>query len=88
MPRTSKRRQFLDQLELEVQKRLTQRSLRNMDDEDDSVEDRKDVVSLAILKEAESKRYLFRSSKYRKGPSLERFAMDLDSDEEPKEDET
>ena len=48
------------------------------DSDDDSFEDAIDLASAVSLATVKKKRYLFRSPKYRKGPSRIRFKMDLE----------
>jgi hypothetical protein len=61
MPRISKRARFIRDLEGIVAERLATRQLRSM------VANRVDVALVTALKNAHAKRYLFRTSLYRKG---------------------
>ena len=67
MPRTSKRKFFVRKLEKTLQKRIIFRCYREIDDDQDSLEDVKDVVVAVATANAKRQRYLFRLSKYRKG---------------------
>jgi hypothetical protein len=85
MPRLSKRKRFIAELHKMFKHRMIPRAWRTMDDEEDSVEDAKDVAVAVAARNAEGRRYLFRQPKYRKGE--DRFVADLDADEEPENEE-
>jgi hypothetical protein len=85
MPRLSKRKRFIAELHKMFKHRMIPRAWRTMDDEEDSVEDAKDVAVAVAARNAEGRRYLFRQPKYRKGE--DRFVADLDADEEPGNEE-
>jgi DDE superfamily endonuclease len=77
MPRLSKRARFIRDLEGILETRLIARHLRELLDEDDEIANSLDVAVCNALDRAKKSRYLFRPGKYRKGPSEERFATDL-----------
>jgi DDE superfamily endonuclease len=83
MPRKSKRAVFLSWFRKQVRVRLLNKIVRLYADEEDSLEDVKDVASLAMLQSAEGRRYLHRNSTYRKSLANERFTTDLDSSSAP-----
>ena len=56
---------------------MNARAVRVMDDDDDSLEDMKDLATAVCLSELRKRRYLQRPSKYRKSPASERFETDL-----------
>jgi DDE superfamily endonuclease len=83
MPRSSKRAEYLRRLRRYFQTRMVYRASRKMltstdDDDDDLLNDSMDLHVLQKLRFAEERRYLFRSSKYRKGRHNEVFERDLD----------
>ena len=57
------------------------RAIRIYDDDDDSLEEIKDLATVICLSEIRKRRYLQRPSKYRKGPAQERFKTDLNADQ-------
>ena len=59
---------------------MKHKSIRMMDDDDDSLEDLKDLATAVCLSEIRKRRYLNRPSKYRKSPAGERFAIDLNEE--------
>ena len=75
MPRTSRKQQYLQSLARKLRFRLFMRARRELDDEQDSVEDTVDVAFSMALRKGERKRYLFRRSCNRKGH--DRFTADL-----------
>jgi DDE superfamily endonuclease len=78
MPRVSKRAQAISCLNSLLNKRIIGRSIRMLDDDNDSLEDIKDLATAVCLSEVRKRRYLNRSSRYRKSPAIERFNTDLD----------
>lgn len=79
MPRISMKKRFLGSLTKLLNKRLQRRALRTINDEEDSLEDAKDLAVAMALKNGFTRRYLFRNPKYRKG--IDRFNDDLDDGE-------
>ena len=73
MPRISKRARALSCLEALLKGRMNARAVRVMDDDDDSLEDMKDLATAICLSKLRKRRYLQRPSKYRKSPASERF---------------
>ena len=69
-----------------MSQQLTNRLFRTIVEEDDSVEDAKDVVFASMIHEAESHRYLFHNQNYRKSP-YDRFKEDLDGCEDSDDEE-
>jgi hypothetical protein len=67
MPRTSKRYRYLKEMKDILRIRLIRNAFRSLHDEEDSLEDAKDVAVAFSYSSAKKKRYLFRSRKYRKG---------------------
>lgn len=89
MPRTTKRRRYLNRLQDLINFRALYSAVRVINDDDDSLEDNTDQVLLNHYEYTRKQRYLFRRSRYRKGQSLiRRFELDLkdtqdfDNDEE------
>ena len=80
MPRTSLKKRYIGELYSVLRRRLLARFHRTVVDDDDSLEDVKDFALASVIREAESRRYLFRSTVYRKGK--DRFSQDLDLCEE------
>jgi len=78
MPRVSKRAKLLKALRSAFNLRMKARAIRTLDDEEDSMGNALDAVTGVVLRNANKKRFLFRSPRYRKGPSTSRFQMDLD----------
>jgi hypothetical protein len=76
MPRTSKRHRFLRELNSLFNTRLFNRGFRQLNDEEDSLEDILDAAMASALRNAESRRYLFRKKRYRCGK--DRFEEDLE----------
>jgi len=77
MPQFSKRMLFLRHLNGLLNHRLKHRLCRSTaDDDDDSIEEAKDVALASIIKHCEGKRCLFRSATCRKGRA-DRFSDDL-----------
>jgi len=77
MPRFSKRVLFLRHLNGLLNQCLKHRLHRSSaDDDDDSIEEAKDVALASMIKHCEGKRHLFRSAKNRKGRA-DRFSDDL-----------
>ena len=76
MPRSSEKKRYICHLYQILRRRLLERVFRTANGDDDSVEDRKDSALTNAIRSAESRRYLFRSNKYRKAPN-ERFVLDL-----------
>jgi DDE superfamily endonuclease len=88
MPRKSKRRAVIAWLSKKLRIRLLHKTIRLYDgDDDDSLEDCKDLVLARCLRNAESSRYLHRSGKYRKSPAEERFATDLNHTNKKQEED-
>jgi hypothetical protein len=58
---------------------------RLLDDDEDSMEDQKDIALLVVTKNVQDQRYIFRASKYRKG--TDRFKADLPSTNNDDDDE-
>ena len=81
MPRVSKRAKLLKALRSAFNLRMKARAIRTLDDEEDSMGNALDAVTGVVLRNANKKRFLFRSPRYRKGPSTSRFQMDLDETE-------
>jgi DDE superfamily endonuclease len=77
MPRVSKRAQAHNRLASIYNNRIKLKAIRIYNDDEDSLEDLKDLATGIILKKVRSRRYLFRSSKYRKSPAVGRFNTDL-----------
>ena len=86
MPRVSKRARLLKSLRSVFNIRMKARAIRTLDDDEDSMEDALDAATAVVVRNANKKRFLFRSSKYRKGPSTSRFKMDLDESSEREEE--
>jgi hypothetical protein len=88
MPRVSRGAQAISNLSVVLNNRVRHRAIRLCHDDDDSLEDMKDLLTLILLKKMKSRRYLFRASKYRKSPAVDRFKTDLfDGNEEEAESE-
>jgi hypothetical protein len=66
MPRKSNRKEALDALRRRVYKLKKNALLRELMDEEDSIQDDYDQCMFALLKKKEKCRYLFRKTKYRK----------------------
>jgi CRISPR/Cas system-associated endoribonuclease Cas2 len=66
MPQTSRKSRFLGSLTKALNKRLQQRELRTVNDDEDSFADAVDLAVAMAIKKGLSRRYLFRKSKYRK----------------------
>jgi DDE superfamily endonuclease len=77
MPRVSKRAKAITTMSLVLNNRLKHRAIRELDDDEDSLEDLKDLATLMCLSKLRKNRYLCRGTKYRKSPATERFLMDL-----------
>jgi hypothetical protein len=77
MPRTSRKILFLGSLTKALNKRLQQRALRTIMDDEDSFADAVDLSVAMAIKKGFTRRYLFRKSKYRKG--IDRFLSDLEN---------
>lgn len=81
MPRISRRARLLRILHNVVNQRIARRAVRMVlkedKDEPDIFEDAIDLFSISLLNKANNKRYLFRSTRYRKGKSEKRFIDDL-----------
>jgi hypothetical protein len=75
MPRSSKRKLFIRKLQNTLQKRFICRGYRTINDDQDSLEDIKDVAVAVATANARQRRYLFRHPNYRKGRRL--FDRDL-----------
>jgi hypothetical protein len=77
MPRVSKRAQAINTLSFVFNNRVKHRTIRLCNDDDDSLEDLKDLATLISLGKIRNRRYLFRLSKYRKSPALDWFKTNL-----------
>jgi hypothetical protein len=77
MPRQSKKTKVINLLSARLKARLNLRAVRIMDDEEDSVEDLKDLATAVSLSTIRKRRYISRSTKYRKSPAETRFKTDL-----------
>jgi hypothetical protein len=75
MLRTSRKIRMLGSLTKALNKRLQQRALRTINDDEDSLADAVDLSVAMAIKKGFTRRYLFRKSKYRKG--IDRFLPDL-----------
>ena len=84
MPRTSLKKRHIGELYTVLRCRLLSRFHRTVLDDDDSLEDAKDSALAAVIREAESRCYLFCSPIYRKGK--DRFSQDLDANDEEEDD--
>ena len=78
MPRKSKKAKFIEQLKSCLSRRIKARAVRSLVDEEDSIEDVKDLAYLATYKNCVARRYIFRRSSYRK--AVERFSQDLEDE--------
>jgi DDE superfamily endonuclease len=87
MPRISKRARLIRELEDVVVSRLGSRQLRAVVDEEDTVADNVDILLCSALANAQNRRFIFRSSKYRDGKAHGRFDMDLSQEKEEEEKE-
>ena len=87
MPRFSRRHKYLQKLKQLFKRRLSNRAIRVLseDDDDNEIEDALDLLVANTLNKASSQRYLFRKSRYRKGRK-ERFTDDLEEEEEEADD--
>jgi len=86
MPRTSLKKRHIGELYTVLRRRLLSRFHRTVLDDDDSLEDAKDSALASVIREAESRRHLFRSPICRKGK--DRFTQDPDlNDGDDEEDE-
>jgi hypothetical protein len=70
MGKTSKKTRLMGELRSLLERRLFAKALRQMQDDDDSVEDRKDLSLLLVTTKVNEQHYLFRTSKYRKGATV------------------
>jgi len=77
MPHTSEKQSFLRRVYASMSQRLVNRLFRTIVEEDDSVDNAKDVAFASMICDAESRGYLFRKETYRKSP-YDRFKEDLD----------
>jgi hypothetical protein len=80
MPRISRRSKAITCLTCVVKWRLIGRAMREFDDDEDSLEDMKDLANTIFLSELRRQRYLHRRSKYRKSPATDRFKTDMNVD--------
>jgi len=64
MPRTSLKKRCIGELNTVLHCRLLSRFQRTVLDDDNSLEDAKDSALAGVIREAESRRYLFRSPIY------------------------
>jgi hypothetical protein len=88
MPRKSKRRAVIVAwLTRKLRLRLLHKTIRLYDDDDDSMEDCKDLAMAMCLRNAERSRYLHRSGRYKKSPKEERFATDLNDTNKKQEED-
>jgi DDE superfamily endonuclease len=76
MPRESKRAKAITRLSSILNNRIKLRAIRLFSDDDDSVEDLKDVATAILLRKTRNRRYIFRPQ-YRKSPAVSRFKIDL-----------
>ena len=79
MPRVSKRAKALSCLSSIMDFRLHAKAIRMFDDDDDSLEDMKDLATAICISEIRNRRYLEQPTKYRKSPAVERFNTDLNA---------
>jgi DDE superfamily endonuclease len=77
MPRISKQARAIKEIDKLVRKRLRIRLLRNILLLEDECADAVDLALFIALENCLSRRHLFRSGRYRKGPSENRFTTDL-----------
>jgi hypothetical protein len=77
MPHISKKARLIRELEDICTARLHQRQMRAVADVDEPLEDNLDVAMLSALANAKNSRYVFWSSKYRKGDAEDRFQGNL-----------
>jgi hypothetical protein len=77
MPRVSKRAKVITSLSLVYDNRLKHRAIRLLNDDEDSLEDLKDLATGSCLSKISKSRYLYQSTKYRKSPAVGRFKTDL-----------
>lgn len=80
MPCLSKKKHFLKELQGLVNRHLLHRALRSIDDDNDSLEGAKDMALMLAFHKAQRRRFLFRSSAYRKG--INRFDVDMEAAED------
>jgi hypothetical protein len=66
MPRTSKKTKFVRHLSKVLENRLVARAYRTIDDDEDSIEDDIDIMTMSVIESASEQRYLFRN-KYKSG---------------------
>jgi hypothetical protein len=77
MPRISKRARVIRDLESIVSDRIEARQLRVFLGKDEPQEDAVDLAACIALQNAERQRYMFRSGRYRQGPSETLFTMNI-----------
>jgi len=87
MPRTSLKKRCIGELCTVLRRRLLARFHRTVLDDDDSLEDAKDSALASAIREAESRRCLFRSPIYHKGKDRYTQDLDLNDDGDDEEDE-
>jgi len=76
MPRSSEKKRHITRLHPTLRRHLQERVFRMSIGNDDSVEDMKDSALAIVIHNAESRRYLFCLTKYRKAHQ-DRFVLDL-----------
>ena len=84
MPRLSRKRRYLVSLTKLLNKRLQERAVRTINDDEDSLEDAVDLPVAMAIQNGFRRRYLFRKSKYRQAG--DRFKLDLDGFGEDEDD--
>jgi len=84
MPRSSEKKRYIARLYETLRRRLQLRVFRMSNGDDDSVEDMKDSALSVVIRNAESRRYLFCPKKYRKAPH-DRFVIDLTLEDDTNE---
>jgi hypothetical protein len=78
MPRVNKKTKAVASLTAVVNNRLQLRCIRMLhSDDEDSLEDLKDLASVVFLSELRKRRYYKRQKRYRKCRAEERFSKDL-----------
>jgi hypothetical protein len=81
MPRVSQRAEAIISLSLLFNNRIKLKAIRLLNDDEDSLEDVKDLATAICLSKIRKSRYLNRSNKYRKSPAVGRFETDLNLDD-------
>ena len=79
MPRTSKRAKAISCLSAMWDDRIKRRAIREMDDDEDSIEDLKDLATAMFLSDLRKRRHFQRPTRHRRSPSADRFATDLNN---------